>query len=231
MTPAPRIALIHALPESVAPIREAFARLWPEARTADLLDASLSADLAAAGRLDAAMTARFLTLGRYAAAGSGAVPAQAVLFTCSAFGPAIEAVRADLPLPVLRPNEAAFARALQMGPHVALVVTFPPSLPALTVELQQMADAAGRPVRITPVLAEGALAALQAGDGPGHDRAVVAACRDLGPQDLLLLGQFSLARAAPALRAAQDRPVLTTPDSAVSLLRARLTGQVPPDLT
>lgn len=222
MTSAPRIALIHALEESVAPIRDAFARLWPEAQTADLLDASLSADLATAGRLDKAMTDRFLTLGHYAAAGSGATPAQAVLFTCSAFGPAIDAVRAALPIPVLRPNEAAFAEALETGRRIALVVTFPPSLPALMAELQQMADAAGREVDITPVLADGALAALKAGDAQGHDAAVLAACRDLGAQDLLLLGQFSLARAAPALRAEHDCPVVTTPDSAVRHLKTRL---------
>jgi hypothetical protein len=41
-----RIALIHALKHSVAPIEAAFARLWPEPVLANLLDDSLSADLA-----------------------------------------------------------------------------------------------------------------------------------------------------------------------------------------
>ncbi|WP_205965879.1 aspartate/glutamate racemase family protein [Paracoccus liaowanqingii] len=151
-------------------------------------------------------------------------PADAVLFTCSAFGPAIDAVRADLSVPVLRPNEAAFAQALELGRRIALIVTFPPSLPALTKELQQMASAAGASVQVTPVLAEGALAALKAGDAAAHDAAVVAACGALGSQDLLLLGQFSLARAAPALRATLSCPVLTTPESAVRDIRARLSG-------
>ena len=88
---APRIALIHALEESVSPICQAFARHWPQARTADLLDASLSADLAAAGGLDDAMVRRFVTLGRYAASGTGTHDTRAILFTCSAFGPAIDA--------------------------------------------------------------------------------------------------------------------------------------------
>ncbi|MFW2545606.1 hypothetical protein ACN2XU_23530 [Primorskyibacter sp. 2E107] len=106
--PSPRIGLIHALEESVLPIRDAFARLWPEAAPADLLDASLSADLARAGSLDQAMTDRFLTLGRYAAAGSGVQDTRANFFTCSACGPAFEAVKTDLAIPVLRPNVAAF---------------------------------------------------------------------------------------------------------------------------
>src|SRR5436190_1638331 len=83
-----RITLVHALKHSIVPIEASFARLWPEARLMNLLDDSLSADLARDGGLTDAMTERFLKLGRYAA-GTGS---DAILFTCSAFGPCIEAV-------------------------------------------------------------------------------------------------------------------------------------------
>jgi hypothetical protein len=103
-----RIALIHALKHSLQPIEASFARLWPEARLMNLLDDSLSADLARDGGLTDVMTERFLRLGRYAA-GTGA---DAILFTCSAFGPCIEAVaRAHAPMPVLKPNEAMIEQA------------------------------------------------------------------------------------------------------------------------
>jgi hypothetical protein len=60
----------------------------------NLLDDSLSADLArSAGGLDARMTARFVALAAYAI-GTGA---QGILFTCSAFGPCIDAVGAQWP--------------------------------------------------------------------------------------------------------------------------------------
>lgn len=221
---APRIALIHALEESVLPIRAAFEGHWPEAIRADLLDASLSADLAAAGRLTDAMTDRFIALGRYCARGTGAHDTRAVIFTCSAFGPAIEAVKRDLSIPVMRPNEAAFAEALEIGSRIALVVTFRPSLAALTAEMEEMATALGKPVKITPVLAESALPALKAGDGAGHDDAVLRACKDIGAQDALVLGQFSLARTAPLLKPRFDCPILTTPDSAVRALRRLITA-------
>jgi len=62
-----RIALIHALSHSVAPINEAFARDWPDAVRMNLLDDSLSADLAREGKgLDAAMHERFQRLAQYA---------------------------------------------------------------------------------------------------------------------------------------------------------------------
>ena len=55
-----------------------------------LLGRSLVRDLAAAGSLEQKMIERFCTLARY----SEGCGADAILFTCSAFGPAIEAARA-----------------------------------------------------------------------------------------------------------------------------------------
>ena len=61
-----RITLVHALKHSIVPIEASFAKLWPEARLMNLMDDSLSADLARDGGLSDAMTERFLGLGRYA---------------------------------------------------------------------------------------------------------------------------------------------------------------------
>src|ERR1700759_1629271 len=117
-----RIALVHALKHSITPIEMAFARLWPEAGLMNLLDDSLSADGAGAGALTEAMTQRFLRVGEYAA-GSGA---DAILFTCSAFGSCIEAVAgAQAPMPVLKPNEAMIEQAVSQGHRIGLLSTFP----------------------------------------------------------------------------------------------------------
>lgn len=216
----PRIALIHALEESVQPARSAFASHWPQAKAFDLLDTSLATDLAARGSLDAAMTERFLTLGRYAAASEGtAGPAKAILFTCSAFGPAIDAVKRALSIPVLRPNESAFAEALALGGRIGLIVTFAPSLPSLTQELNEMA---GKPADVTGIVVDRALAALKAGDGATHDRLVAEAAARLTGIDTLILGQFSLARARPAIEAATGLRVVTTPEAAIRGLQRAL---------
>ena len=128
-TATPRIALIHALAGSVDRINQALQSQWPEARRMNLLDDSLSADLAAAaGGLDAAMTARFLALADYAV-GSGA---QAILFTCSAFGLCIDAVKArHAALPVLKPNEAMIEQASVKGRRIGLLSSFPPTLASM----------------------------------------------------------------------------------------------------
>ncbi|HSQ05324.1 MAG TPA: aspartate/glutamate racemase family protein, partial [Burkholderiales bacterium] len=133
---SPRIALIHATPVAIDPIVNAFKALWPQARTTNLLEDALSADLAAEGRLTEKMIQRFVTLARYAH-GCGA---DAILFTCSAFGPAIEAARAAVPVPVLKPNEAMLDEAIAAGTRVGLIATFEPSIPALRAELEELAD-------------------------------------------------------------------------------------------
>lgn len=215
----PRIALIHALSHSVAPINEAFARDWPEAVRMNLLDDSLSADLARGGRgLDAPMHDRFEALTAYAEA----TGAQGVLFTCSAFGPCIEAAARRRPhRPVLKPNEAmideAVAAAARAGGPIGLLATFGPTLQSMPPEFP-----AG--VRLHTALAAGALDALNAGDAGRHDALAAEAARDLAAQGcaVIALAQFSLARAAAAVRAATGLPVLTTPDSAVRAMRRRL---------
>lgn len=215
VTAAPRIALIHALKHSIAPIESAFVATWPEARLMNLLDDSLSADLARDGVLNDVMTKRFLALGDYAA-GTGA---DAILFTCSAFGRCIEAVaRAHAPMPVLKPNEAMIERAVTMGKRIGLLSTFPPTLHSMPPEFPPS-------VRVVPKLAEGALAALDRGDRATHDRLLVEASKDLRDCDVIALAQFSIAATAPLVADATGRPVVTTPDSAVAKLMKLLTAK------
>jgi len=213
-----RIALIHALSHSVAPINEAFARDWPEAVRMNLLDDSLSADLSRNGQgLDAAMHGRFQLLAQYAVD----TGAQGILFTCSAFGPCIEAVaRRHAGIPVLKPNEAMIDEAAQGQGRLGLIATFAPTLASMPPEFPQ-----GMAIELA--LAEGALDALNAGDTQRHDALIAAqavALRERGCTRIAL-AQFSMARARAACEAASGLPVLTTVDSAVRALRRR-TGAV-----
>jgi hypothetical protein len=160
-----RIALVHALKHSIVPIEASFAKLWPEATLMNLLDDSLSADLARDGKLTDAMTERFLSIGRYAAS----TGTDGILFTCSAFGPCIEAVAGErAPMPVLKPNEAMIEEAAKAGPKVGLLSSFPPTLASMPREFPAS-------IQLVPKLAEGAMAALDRGDRAEHDRLVVEA--------------------------------------------------------
>ncbi|MBS3911881.1 MAG: AroM family protein [Hydrogenophaga sp.] len=210
-----RIALIHALAHSVAPINDEMARAWPQAQRMNLLDDSLSADLARTGQgLDAAMHQRFEALAAYAE-GTGA---QAILFTCSAFGPCIEAVAARRPhMPVLKPNEAMVTEAVAHGGRIGLIASFAPTLASMPPEFPPG-------TAVITALAEGALQCLNEGNPARHDALVVEAAQALARQgcQVIVLAQFSMARAQAAALQAVGLPVLTTPGSAVRALRQRL---------
>ena len=214
-----RIGLIHAVRVSIDPIEAAFRRLWPEARTTNLLDDSLSADLAEAGALTPAIVDRFRRLGRYTAD----CGADAILFACSAFGPAIEAVRRDLTIPVLKPNEAMVEDAVAAGARLGLLVTFEPTIASMIPEIEAAARERGEPVAIEPRFVPGAMAALNGGHAEEHDARIADAARELAGCDAVILAQFSMARAKAPVAGRVPCPVLTTPDSAVAKLK-RLLG-------
>jgi len=210
-----RIALIHALQHSIEPINSAFARDWPEAVRVNILDDSLSADLARnGGVLDDAMYARFETIADYAV-NTGA---DGILFTCSAFGPCIERVATKhRRIPILKPNEAMIAEAAAIGGALGLIASFAPTLVSMPPEFPVGTD-------LRTALVADAMEALNRGDMAHHDALVVAASRQLAAQgaQIIALAQFSMARAASAVAAATGLPVLTTPESGIRLLRARL---------
>ena len=221
-TPAPRIALIHATALSVEPIQSAFVRHWPQARRMNLLDDSLSVDLAQAGRLTAQMVQRFIDLATY----SLRAQCRGILFTCSAFGPAIEAAGAAVGLPTLKPNEAMFSDALALATgasvRLGLVATFAPSIPSMSTELLDLATARGVQVELQTEFVPEAMQDLAQGRVGEHHRKIASAARKLAGCDVVMLAQFSMAAALPAAQAEIACPVLSSPDCAVLAMRKRL---------
>lgn len=219
-TSHPRIALIHAIAHAVDPINQALERDWPQASRMNLLDDSLSADLAANGRgQDAVMHERFARLAQYAVdCGS-----DAILFTCSAFGACIEAVAAQHSgIPVLKPNQAMIDDAAALGQRVGLVATFGPTLISMPPEFPKQ-------VALDTALAEGALAALNAGDGELHDKLIAQAAAELAAKGcrVIALAQFSMARAAGLVQQKTALAVITPVSSAVARLKLMLGAAKP----
>jgi Asp/Glu/hydantoin racemase len=199
----------------MAPVHESFRRLWPEAECVDILDTSLARDRERDGRLTAAMIGRFLLLAKYAEKNGAA----GILFTCSAFGDAIEEAAAQARVPVLKPNEAMFEAALAAGQRLGMLATFEPSIAGMEAEFGDLACAAGSKAALTTFCVPGAMKSLQSGDAAEHDRLVAVAAPRFADRDAVLLAHFSTSRAAAAVRAAVRCPVLTAPGAAVTKLK------------
>lgn len=216
-----RIGLIHAVRPAMAPVEAAFIALWPEAERMNLLDDSLAPDRDRAGALTPAFFPRMRSLADYAVAQG----AQGILYTCSAFGAAIDAVAKALPIPVLTPNEAMFTDAIRGGRRVGMLATFQPSVAGMEAEFRAVAPAG---TTIETVCIVEARQALDRGDVARHDDLLAAAAPRLAHCDCVMLAHFSTATAHAKVQAALDRRVLTAPGAAVTRLRSLLgAGQAP----
>ena len=214
----PRIVLLHATPVAMQPIQTAFAALWPEAETINLLDDGLSVDRARAPALSEAMIERFVEFGVY----GQKMGADGILVTCSAFGPAIDRLIDTVTIPVLKPNEAMFQAALAQGDRIGMLATFAPSIDTMTDEFNEFVARRGKPATLTTILVQDAIALLKGGDVEAHNRLVAARAPELAGQDAIMLAHFSTSRAAAAVRQVVNVPVLTAPDAAVERMRSLL---------
>lgn len=218
MSTPPRIVLLHATPVAMEPVHAAFSKAWPEAELVNLLDDSLSADRTREPELKGPMIERFVEFGKY----GYTIGADAILVTCSAFGPAIERLASVLPIPVLKPNEAMFKAAVKNGSNIAMIATFAPSLPTMEAEFEEYVATTASQAKLTSILVEPAMTALRRGDVETHNRLISERARDLSGFDTIMLAHFSTARAEPVLSRELDIPVLSPPDAAVRELRSRV---------
>ncbi len=210
-----RIVLIHAVRLSIDPIAEAFTSAWPEAETVNVLDDSLSRDRENDGEMTPSMMRRIERLMRYGID----IGASGILFSCSAFGEAIEAARASVDIPVLKPNEAMFEMAIETGASIGLLATFRPSIDSMEEEFHGMAKARGLSNTLESVWVKDAMDALKRGDERKHDQLIAQSAAQLESCDAIMLAQFSMARAAPTVGRAVACPVLTSPASAVEKMK------------
>ena len=216
-----KIALIHATPLSIDPIQSAFDDLWPETLRMNLLDDTLSKDRDNAGELTPDITKRILDLTEYAYS----TGVDAVLFTCSAFAPAIESAARINSSPVLKPNEAMLTDALTYGNRIAVLASFDATIPTLSEEIHSLAIGAGRKIHLETRSIPTAMAALGAGNGEEHDRLLADAAEEFESPDVILLAQYSTARAKAEVEKRVSVPVLTSPASAVKQLQSLLLEQ------
>ncbi|NYI30358.1 aspartate/glutamate racemase family protein [Sulfitobacter geojensis] len=221
MTPSPRIALIHATRVAIEPIEAAAASIWPEAETISILEEGLSVDRAKALSLSTELSERIKALSQYAQA----IHADGILFTCSAFGPAIAQANAQSDIPVMNPNEAMFDAALAQGQRVAMIYTFQPAADGMEEEFRETAAARGIAARITSYFCDGALDAKRAGDNDRHNQLIAQTAAVIEGADVILLAQFSMAGAAEAVRQSVTLPVLTSPESAIQEMRRRIAAK------
>ena len=220
MTRQPHIFLFSVHKDAMDAAVRAFAADWPEARVSNLLDDSLFAWIREAGGVVPEMYDVFRNLTRHMV-GRGA---DGILFTCSAFRQVIDACIDEFELPILKPNDAMIEKALAAGRRIAVMATVGPTIPSISVEIEEMAAARGQAVELVPYVVEHAFDALAAGDAATHDRLVAERAREITNCDAIVLAQFTLSRAVPAVQAINKTPIYNSPGAAVARMREMVRG-------
>jgi Asp/Glu/hydantoin racemase len=224
MAERPHIFLFSVHRDAMDAAVRAFSAGWPEARVSNLLDDSLFTWIREAGGVVPGMYDVFRNLTRHMS-GRGA---DGIVFTCSAFRQVIDACMREFDLPILKPNDAMIEKALEAGGRIAVMATVGPTIPSISAEIEEMAAARGRTVELVPCVVDHAFDALAAGDAATHDRLVADRAREIRDCDAIVLAQFTLSRAIPAVRAVNRTPVYDSPGAAVARMRERLGSASPP---
>ena len=211
----PHIFLFSVHKDAMDAAVRAFTADWPDARLSNLLDDSLFAWVRDAGGVVPEMYDVFRNLTRHMV-GRGA---DGILFTCSAFRQVIDACIEEFEVPILKPNDAMIDKALDAGSRIAVMATVGPTIPSISVEIEEMAAARGRKVALVPYMVDGAFDALAAGDVDAHDRLVAGRAVEIRECDAIVLAQFTLSRAVPAVQAVNPTPIYNSPGAAVARMR------------
>ena len=215
-----RLALVHT-GSFLAPVFTNMCKnLMPEVDIFNIVDESLIQNTIAANELTPATSKR--VAGHIQSAEEAG--ADVILVTCSSIGPAVEAARPFIGVPVLRIDEPMAEEAVRMGNRIGAIATLPTTLGPTTDLVRARAAAQGKTIDIVQHLCEGAFQAVASGDTETHDRIVSQGLKTLMQNvDVVVLAQASMARVVEALPESEKTvPILASPQSGVEAAQKTL---------
>ncbi len=217
----PKIALIHATRLAIAPIENTFKDHWPTANTFNLLDEGLLKDIDFLSSQQ--MNKRFQSLASYAIL-SGC---EAILFTCSVFGDAIDSVKKSFDLPVYKPNEAmldSIYKLVREKKELVIMVmgTSQLSVDSLSFEIKEWSKKNHTPVKIENFFVNNAFDLLGKSQLDLHDASIIDAVKKNQKTDLIVFTQFSMASAYQRCKGISSVPIFSAPIIAVQTLQKRI---------
>ena len=211
-----KLGLVHTSATLVPVFAQLCKAKLPNVEVFNIADDSLVKGIMAAGHLTAQISRRvagYLESAELAGA-------DYILVTCSSIGPAVEAAAKLNGVPVLRVDQPMADQAVQTGKHIGVIATLRTTLEPTADLIERRAEKAGRQIKLTSRLCEGAFDALMNGDAAKHDALVAGALKELSQSaDVIVLAQASMARVEEGLAPADKRvPILASPGIAVDYL-------------
>ncbi len=206
-----KLALIHTsmvFVKAETMMSDIFAEVMPDVELVNIVDDSLLPEVMAAGGITPAVQRR-MTAYVKAAQETGA---DAVFSLCSSLGPAIDAAREEVSIPVVKIDDAMAEKAVEMAERIGVVATVATTLGPTVDLVKEKAAAKAKGVNVKEWLVKGAFELLMGGNKDEHDQQIYAAARELARDvEVIVFAQGSMTRLAPRTQEETGRPVLTSP--------------------
>ena len=212
-----RVTMIHAIAESIPPVRLAFGEVFPEAEVINVLDEGLLIDFK--GHLTPQLRRRMSNIIGYCQDNH----ADAIALACSVYAPVVDSAKDLVDIPLVSSYGPVMADAVKAGTRVGLIASVAATLRDAEHYLRLAAEEAGKEVEPVICLAEDLITVFRAEGLSGLERRLEEEVLKLAPDvDVVLLGQFSFAAALAHLQKVSPVPVLSAPHSSARALKAML---------
>ena len=212
-----RVTMIHAIAESIPPVRLAFGEVFPEAEVINVLDEGLLIDFK--GHLTPQLRRRMSNIIGYCQDNH----ADAIALACSVYAPVVDSAKHLVDVPLVSSYGPVMADAVASGPRVGLIASVAATMADAEYYLRLAAEEAG--VAIEPVLclAEDLIPVMRSEGQAGLERRLEEEVLKLAPNvDVVLLTQFSFASALTHLEKVSPVSVLSAPHSSARALKKLL---------
>jgi aspartate/glutamate racemase len=213
-------AFLHTVTGLVPTFEQLAATHLPGWKPFNIVDESLLRNTMRQGNLTPETIKRVVQYLCLAAEGG----AEAVVVTCSSIGPAVEAAKPLLSIPLVRIDEGMVDVALKQGRKIGVLATVGTTLKPTSDLILDRAALQGLTPTVTARVCEGAFAQNVAGNRDRHDEIIRENIVDLGREvDVIVLAQASMARAAEHAELANfSKQILSSPEHGILHFRSVL---------
>ena len=212
-----RVVMIHALAESIPPVRLAFMEEFPEAEVINLLDEGLLVDFP--GSITPSLRRRMSDLICYCQDHN----ADAIGLACSVYAPVVDSARDLVDVPLVSSYGPVMAEAVAAGSRVGVIATNKATMSDSEHYLKVAAQEVGREVVVKQRLAADLIQVLRDEGHRAFEKRLEQETLTLSTEaDVVLLSQFSFATALDHLRKISPVPVLSAPHSSARRLKKML---------
>ena len=212
-----RVVMIHALAESIPPVRLAFMEEFPEAEVINLLDEGLLVDFP--GNITPSLRRRMSDLICYCQDHN----ADAIGLACSVYAPVVDSACDLVDVPLVSSYGPVMAEAVAAGSRVGVIATNKATMSDAEHYLKVAAQEAGREVVVKQRLAADLIQVLRDKGHQAFEKRLEQETLTLSTEaDVVLLSQFSFATALDHLRKISPVPVLSAPHSSARRLKKML---------